>query len=217
MEDLQKFLAEQTVLIQQLTEKLVKKESSEDKTESLLDKLARNITEFTYDPENDLVFETWYARYEDLFLVDGQSLDDAARVRLLLRKISTSAHSRYVNYILPQHPRDIKFEDTIKMLTDIFGRKTSLFYTRSKCLQLVKSSTDDFIAYAGHVNRACEQFKLKDLTEDQFKCLIFVSGLRSSQYNDIRTKILSKINLNARVKLKTTKRTVPPTHDQFLL
>lgn len=203
MEDLQNFLAEQTVLIQQLTQQLVKKESSEDKMESLLDKLARNITEFTYDPENDLVFETWYARYEDLFLVDGKSLDDAARVRLLLRKISTSAHSRYVNYILPQHPRDISFENTVKMLTNIFGKKTSLFYTRSKCLQLVKSGTDDFIAYAGHVNRACEQFKLKDLTEDQFKCLIFVSGLHSSQYNDIRTKILSKLETDVAITLNS--------------
>ena len=50
----------------------------------------------------------------------------------------------------------------------------SLFARRYRCMQLEKASTDDYIAYAGLVNKQCEDFQLSTLTADQFKCLMFV-------------------------------------------
>lgn len=195
MDELQAYLQKQQELMEKLVERVIKTERPPEQysTEFLLDKLAPNITEFCYDPDNDLVFDSWYTRYEDLFLEDGKGLDDAARVRLLLRKLSTTAHDRYINYILPLKPRDNNFDGTVKILTKIFGKKTSLFNIRSQCLKITKATTDDFIAYAGQVNKACERFNLSKLSEDQFKCLIFVSGLQASKDNDIRIRILAKL------------------------
>ncbi|XP_062534290.1 uncharacterized protein K02A2.6-like [Armigeres subalbatus] len=62
------------------------------------------VREFVYDPDNGLVFDRWYRKYEDLFLKDGAKLDDAAKVRLLLRSLSVTVHDKYVNFVLPKHP-----------------------------------------------------------------------------------------------------------------
>ncbi|XP_054731489.1 uncharacterized protein K02A2.6-like [Anastrepha obliqua] len=51
--------------------------------ERTMDTLASSITEFVYDPELNLTFETWYARYEDLFLVDANKLDEAAKASIV--------------------------------------------------------------------------------------------------------------------------------------
>ncbi|XP_055522648.1 uncharacterized protein K02A2.6-like [Wyeomyia smithii] len=161
--------------------------------EQVLESLSTNISEFCFDPENGTTFEKWFARYTDLFESNAHSLDDAAKVRLLLRKLDTSSHSRYVNYILPKLPKEVTFAETVKTLVKIFGRQTSVFHKRHQCLQLVKSEADDIITYGGKVNRACEEFEFKDLKIEQFKCLLFVCGLKATRYADIRARLLSRI------------------------
>ena len=102
-------------------------------------------------------------------------------------------HSKYVNFISPKHARDFKFQETIEKLTTLFGLQTSQFNVCYNCLQITKDPASDFIIYAGMVNRQCEWVKLNDLALDQFKCLIFVMGLKSTTEYDIRTKLLNKL------------------------
>lgn len=192
----QMFESQQAMLLK-LTEGVVLKTNGEDRklnsTELIVESLSNSITEFSYDPEAGLIFDSWFARYEDLFSVDAKELDDAAKVRLLLRKINTIAHDKYVNFILPKHSRDFTFEETIEKLKKMFGRQTTLFNARYQCLSVTKKSFDDFVTYAGIVNKNCENFKLNTLTPDEFKSLIFVCGLQSSHDSDIRTRLLSKM------------------------
>lgn len=125
--------------------------------EFIIETLASNIREFHYDSENDLVFDQWYRKYEDLFLKYGAKLDDAAKVRLLLRSLSVTVHDKYVNFVLPKHPRDFTFAITVKKLTELFSK-------RYQCFQLSKSSTDDYVTYAGIINKHCENFELNNIT-----------------------------------------------------
>lgn len=165
--------------------------------EFIIETLASNIREFEYDPDNGLVFDRWYRKYEDLFLKDGAKLDDAAKVRLLLRSLSVTVHDRYVNFVLPKHPRDFKFAETVKKLTELFSVRVSLFSKRYQCFQVSKSETDDFVTYAGIINKHCEDFELRKITADQFKSLLFICGLRSSNDADVRTRLLSMLEVNA--------------------
>lgn len=158
-----------------------------------MESLSQGITEFEYDPEANITFDSWYSRYESLFTEDAVNLSDQSKTRLLLRKMSTRCHELYINSILPQTPKDILFAATVTRLKSIFGRQVTLFRSRYNCLQLVKSDLEDFSAYAANVNKHCEQFKWNDMTADQFKCLIFVCGLQSHQHSDIRTRLLSTI------------------------
>ena len=45
-------------------------------------------------PRNNLTFEAWYQRDEDFFMVNGAELDEAAKVRLLMRKLGGAANMK---------------------------------------------------------------------------------------------------------------------------
>ncbi|EPB75509.1 hypothetical protein ANCCEY_05375 [Ancylostoma ceylanicum] len=173
------------------------------------------------DPEADLTFEAWYRRHADIFTVDAKSLDEATRVRLLLHKLDAPSYEKYVNYILPQTPQEVKFDDAISTLKDLFGPQQSLFSTRYTCLKLTKDPKDDFATYAGRVNRECAKFKLAECNENQFKCLIFVCGLQSSEDAFIRLKLLDKIesdpNCTIQILAEECKRLLNLRHDTKMI
>lgn len=50
------------------------------------------------------------------------------------------------------------------------------------------------MAYAAQVNKKCEDFQILQITADQFKCLIFVCGMRSPTDADISIKLLNLID-----------------------
>ncbi|BHF81926.1 hypothetical protein SprV_0802506100 [Sparganum proliferum] len=150
--DLKQMLQQQLKLMEALTVKLSNSNTGQSSAAGgshSVDLIAGSITEFLYDPQAHITFDSWYKRYEDLFSVDLAAQDDAW-----------------------------------------------------KCLQLCKRDSDDFITYAGIVNRECGRFQLGSLTEDQFKCLIFICGLQSPTDADIRTRLLSKVHQNNSVTLQ---------------
>lgn len=168
--------------------------NSKSKLEHTMNSFSNAITEFTYDIDSNSTFENWFNRYADLFSSDAENLDDPAKIRLLLRKLDTCAHTKYINLILPKNPCDFTFKQTIEKLTEIFGKHESLFNTHYKCLQNIKNDSMDIFTYGRTVNKICEDFKLTELSTEQFKCLIFVMGLKSQSDLDIRTKLLTKLD-----------------------
>lgn len=158
--------------------------------------------EFSYRPEEDWTFEAWYARYEDMFVLDAAHMDDAAKARFLVRKLDTAAYARFANYILPRVPNALSFAQTVEELKSVFGRNISVFNTRFNCLQLRKRSLEDMVTYAGRVNRACEDFKLANVTVEQFKSLIFVCGLDSSVDADVRAQLMVTLTKKENVTIK---------------
>lgn len=115
-----------------------------------METLGQSMSEFEFAPESGATSAAWYGRYESLFSEDAVNLSEQAKTRLLLRKLSTRCHQLYVNSILPQTPAQKSFTDTVKLLKDILGRQESLFSTRYKCLQLNKSTVDDYTMHTLH-------------------------------------------------------------------
>lgn len=132
--------------------------STKTDTEFLIESLSKSITEFSYDIDSNSTFENWFNRFKDLFLEDAKNLDDKAKVRLLIRKLDTQSHSKYVDFILPSVPSDFSFAETVSKLTKIFGRHDSLFNLRFKCFQLQKTDDMNNLSYMGLVNKSCEKF-----------------------------------------------------------
>nr|CAH8866294.1 unnamed protein product [Trichobilharzia regenti] len=209
LDDLKSILQQQQVqneaaqlkLIEALTQKLsiqVPSTSHSDKYESI----SNSISEFNYDPISGLVFDAWFNRYEDVFRIECYMFDDAAKVRLLLRKLGTVEHNRYVNFILPKNPRELSFDETVTVLSQIFGEQSSMFNIRYQCFQLTKMPSDDYVTYAGKVNKECERFKPHEMTSDQFKCLIFICGLKNPEDTDIRTRLLSLVEQDPKMTLQ---------------
>nr|VZI16588.1 unnamed protein product [Spirometra erinaceieuropaei] len=83
--DLKQMLQQQLKLVEALTVKL--SNSSFGQSSAVLvavagglhpvDHIASSITEFLYDPQAHITFDSWYKRYEDLFSVDLTAKDDA--------------------------------------------------------------------------------------------------------------------------------------------
>lgn len=175
--------------------------SSSMNTESIMCGISSQIKEFIYDPEENLHFQSWFKRYEGLFMDDAKQLDDQSKVRLILRKIDTSCHEKYINIILPKKISDFSFDETVKKLSDIFGPSKTIFHRRFECIQVTKEENEDYISYAGRINRHCESFDINKITSDEFKCLIFVCGLKSPAEAEIRTRLLSTISSDKERKL----------------
>ena len=88
---------------------------------------------------------------------------------------------------------DLEFSETVKLLSELFGPNTSLFHKRWKCLNIFKDDQQDYLTFAVTVNKHCNDFKLADLTADDFKCFIFMQGLVSSEDTEIRHCVLTEL------------------------
>ena len=118
------------------------------------------------------------------------------KVRLLLRKQGI-VEPKFVDYILPKKKKTCEFGflETVELLFELFTSKTSLFHKRWKCLNLTKRDCDDYLGFASVVNKNCD-FKLGELSADNFKCLIFTQGVVSAKDAEIRRRVLLKLEKN---------------------
>ncbi|XP_059217666.1 uncharacterized protein K02A2.6-like [Stomoxys calcitrans] len=204
----QKAMNLQTQLLQQLAEFVKGNEASTSKTNSqtnsqansctskaaLMESLAHSMTDFVYEPESGLIFQAWYNRFVHVFEKEASSLEEHDKVALLWRKMSNQVHERFTNYVLPKKPTEISLSDTVYRLNKLFGETETQVAQRYRCLQLAKVDNEDFKEYASRVNLQCELFKMNELQINQFKCLIFVLGLKSSRDNDIRIRLLKMLD-----------------------
>ncbi|CAH8670750.1 unnamed protein product [Schistosoma haematobium] len=197
----QQMLASQQKLLETLLGKLsIQQEIPEHKS---IESYLNPVSEFIFDADNGHTFEAWFGRIEDIFRVEFAAIDDAKKVRLLLQKLGPNEHQKYKNHILPKHPREVNFDETVNILNKMFCEQSSLFRIRYNCLQLTKGADEDYTTYAGRVNLQAERFKLNVLTSDQFKCLLFISGLNSPVDADFRMKLLSRMEHDDEMTLQT--------------
>ena len=73
-----------------------------------------------------MTFDAFYRRYEDLFTVDCQEWNNAKKVCLLLQKLGTTEHSKFVVYILPRKTSELEFSEAVKLLSELFSPHDAL-------------------------------------------------------------------------------------------
>ena len=124
---------------------------------------------FSYAPDEDKTFEAYYRRYEDNYIADYADWTDVKK------SLATSTKAR--NYGTQQVRRlyltKKNFLEAVKLLSELFSSKRSLFHKRWKYLKLTKRDSDDYLGFASVVNKNCDDFKLGELSADNSKCLIF--------------------------------------------
>lgn len=193
---LTKLVSMQSKQLQSLI-KLVETKSAASELEAkadIMESLSNRIPLYTHKPMGDSTFEAWYALNEDILEDEAKVLSDSSRARLLRHRLDPVAHERFANFILPILPKDMDYKDTLANLKKIFKRQESDFCLRWKCLQLAKKETEDFNAYTARINKACEEFRLKTMSADEFKCLIFILGLKGPKEADIRARLHNKLD-----------------------
>jgi hypothetical protein len=179
--------------------------SKASEKEQLTASLAQRITTFDYLPEEGVTFQHWYNRYEKYFTVEGDSLSDDAKVRLLLCKMSTGEYNLYSNKIAPTKPDTLTFANTIDGLKSLFPDKVSLTTKRYELLRL-RQGSEDFLSFAATINKAAENAKAA-LSMAEAKCFYFTMGL-SDNFVDLKTKCLKYIDEKERS-------AAAPSHDEL--
>ena len=150
------------------------------------------LDNFIYPPGGNITFVFYFSRFEDLYATDYLNWVDSKKVHLLLRKLGTKDHTKFFNYILPRKTNELTFTETVKLLIEFFRPKTSLFRKRWKCMNLTRKDSEDYTTFASVVNKHCDDFKLSELSANNFKCLIFVQGLVSAKDAEIRRTVLNE-------------------------
>ena len=154
-----------------------------------------SIDTFEYVPENDKTFLAFYRCYEDIFneMCEQWPSKNKKGARLILRKVGTTEHNWFVDFILSKKNTDLNFSETVKLQLELYGPNTTLFHKCWKCLNTVKDNQQDFLTFAASVNKLCNDFKLAKLRADDFKSLIFAQGLVSAEDAEVRRQVLIKL------------------------
>ena len=149
----------------------------------VMDSLLKRLSDFSYDPDNGVTFDLWFSRYEETIATDGSTLDDAAKVRLVVQKLDQLAYQKYAAHILPRKFAELKFEETIETLKNLFGHQGSVFARRYKFLQTccTDSNGGTFDDYTGTVNKRFEMAEMSTISPDQMKCLIWICRLKEAK------------------------------------
>ncbi|EFP09026.1 hypothetical protein CRE_22508 [Caenorhabditis remanei] len=193
MADLTKQLATLISTFSALAQKGPIVSGSSQEANSIDSKLADSITSriptFTYDPDNDQTFEQWYSRHKDTIVIDGATLSDDVRTRLVLSKLSSKEYTHYSNRLLPKTPSDLKFDETIQKLEDTFKATSSIYQRRQEFLR-TEYTGSNLEEYTGIVLRRFATSQFKSMTDDQLCCMIWINGLRDPSFSDIRTRAL---------------------------
>lgn len=160
-------------------------------TAELLATLAQRIKQkFDSDSYGVYSFSIWFGRYKQLFEVDGASLDDKAKVRLLLEQMSDTVHESYKRQLLPTDPYTVSFDDTISKLKELYDTEVSSFTLRFQCLKVEKMGDESLLDYTGRVNESCERAEVHKMKADDIKCLIWIFGLKGSNEVELRQRLL---------------------------
>lgn len=143
-----------------------------------------------YAPDEEIMFVSYFKHYEDLY--NTVNWADHKKVHLLLRNLDTAEYTKFINYILPKKTSKLKFKEAVQLLTELIIPKTSLFHKRWKCMNLIRKD-EDYTTFTSVINKHCDDFKLAELSTNNFKCLIFVQGLISAKAAEIRRRVLNTL------------------------
>lgn len=189
---------EQIRLLQQFLPNPAREEGYPQIAGSSRDFKAKNLADamekFSYDPENNAIFETWYARYQTIFTTDVLEWPEPEKIQLLLQKFSTTDYQRFADSILPQVPSDLTLEEAVKLLKTMFGFTETKFSMRFKCFSVRREESESYREYGARINKLGEKFDVANFTADDCKTLLFVSGLKNPSDSLILEKLLNKLN-----------------------
>uniref|UniRef100_A0A914CQ61 RNA-directed DNA polymerase n=1 Tax=Acrobeloides nanus TaxID=290746 RepID=A0A914CQ61_9BILA len=171
--------------------------------EILMNSLVQKLDNFEYDAESRNTFDVWFRRFGTVFTEDGASLSDEEKIKVLVRKMSNSVFDRLAQITSPDSPFKKTFEEVKKILMDTFGSKETVFSLRYACMHLKKDAREDVLSFLDKVNDLCDRVEFSELKVEHFKSLVFVSALNAPEDRDIQRRILTKLEQEPKLTLKS--------------
>uniref|UniRef100_A0A914MSY6 Peptidase A2 domain-containing protein n=1 Tax=Meloidogyne incognita TaxID=6306 RepID=A0A914MSY6_MELIC len=146
---------------------------------ALYGKLHKLISEFHCDIPRAFTFETWYDKYKSYFEIEGATLSDKLKARLLISKLGGPEYSKIAQKLLPRKLSDLNFGELLNELKEEFGDPRSKLLKRFDTLKLKCNEFENILQFGNLVNAECEKSEM-NLTIEEMKILIFIVGLPDS-------------------------------------
>lgn len=154
----------------------------------------KKISPFIFSPKEGLTFDKWYDRAHTEFVSGrGKMLTDSDKAAIIRNKLSQAEYNCFAQIVLPKKPEELSLEETVKVLSTLFGRQESIFALRHKIMQVQMTDGEDFNTFGARVNLAAEEFMLSTFTLDDLKTQLFTQGLKSPKVAAVRKKIMEYI------------------------
>ena len=190
-----------TTLVQSLSQNGVTPSVSRNGLEAI----EKRIRQFSYDVDEGLTADTWLARHDSIFAVDLKDSSEEEKARILMRHVDDRAYNRIVDDIRPKSLSEMKFEELVKVMKKIFGEKKSVFEKRLDLfkLRMTTSNCTDLREYAGMLNRAFEEAKIKDMSSDQLKAVMFMTGIDLPRFAPTMFHVMNQAKNDTELRLDT--------------
>lgn len=138
------------------------------------DNLVLHISESHHGSKGDLTFNNWFFKFKNVYRKDVSDIPKEKRIRLLLWRLGTE---------------ETKGNNHLKELDDFdFVEAVSISF---KFLILTNRPDEDRVDYVTRINEKFERSDFKAISNDYFKCLLFLCNLRDSCHANVRKRILN--------------------------
>uniref|UniRef100_A0A914L087 Peptidase A2 domain-containing protein n=1 Tax=Meloidogyne incognita TaxID=6306 RepID=A0A914L087_MELIC len=165
---------------------------------ALYGKLHKLISEFHCDIPRAFTFETWYDKYKSYFEIEGATLSDEMKARLLIAKLGGPEYSKIAQKLLPRKLSDLKYGELLNELKEEFGDPRSKLLKRFDTLKLKCNEFENILQFGNLVNAECEKSEM-NLTIEEMKILIFIVGLPDSAM-DLKQNCIRMVESKAKKK-----------------
>ncbi|KAL7075685.1 hypothetical protein ACQ4LE_005057 [Meloidogyne hapla] len=142
------------------------------------------VGEFNADIEKGVTFESWFDKNKSFFVVDGKSLAEEVKVRLLVTKLGSIEYAKISQKLMPQKLESMKFESLVDELKKEFSDPRSKLVRRFEVMKLKCPCAEKVLDFGNVVNSECEKAEMA-LSVEEVKILIFIAGI-PEEMNDLR-------------------------------
>uniref|UniRef100_A0A183C855 RNA-directed DNA polymerase n=1 Tax=Globodera pallida TaxID=36090 RepID=A0A183C855_GLOPA len=167
--------------------------------------------------EEAIDFEEWMDRFQFAIECTAPNLEEAAKVKLLMTKLSPAAFGEYKRSCLPEEITQFGFNETKKRLQNLFSRPNSLAMDRYDCLKACREEGEELGVFINRLKVLFRKFRYSELNEDQFKCLVLLSALKAPNEAKLRQYILSRLTMEETKTPKTAKLFETVTEELFTM
>ncbi|KAL3110979.1 hypothetical protein niasHT_017152 [Heterodera trifolii] len=192
----------------EILEKLTQAIKQQSAPTTITTQPAQNITLPDIHPfltENAEEFEEWLERFQFALDCAAANMADEAKVKLLMTKLNPAAFGEYKRYCLPEEITKFNFADTKTRLIKLFSHPPSLAIDRYECLRVCREDGENFEIFVNRLKAALRKFRFSELNEEEFKCLVLLTSLKSSSDAKLRQHIFARLTAEDSKTTKTSK------------
>ena len=148
------------------------------------------IGTFLYNPEQELVFKTWFSRNQAI--LEESTPVDKVRIQILLKALGPKEYARLLSPLSPEPPELKSYPEIVEILRNTFGPTKSIFRRKHEILSQQGPPSAHSLPeeIADWANLKGDQFEWSAMTREMFKIFLAVNYAAGPTFKNLRSVML---------------------------